>query len=72
MDRAVSARGRSRTDFVREAAVRTVEDVLMGQRLVGTSAEFIALLKQTAEASLALVGVLRQPARWDTLSDDRH
>lgn len=62
MDRAVSARGRSRTDFVRQAAVRAVEDVLMDQRRVRTSAEFIALFKQPAEASLAFVGVLRQPA----------
>jgi len=29
IDRAASLRGRSRTDFVREAAVRAAEDVLM-------------------------------------------
>jgi uncharacterized protein (DUF1778 family) len=34
IDRAAIARGRSRTDFVREAAVRAAEDVLMDQRLV--------------------------------------
>jgi uncharacterized protein (DUF1778 family) len=29
IDRAATLRGRSRTDFVRDAAVRTAEDVLM-------------------------------------------
>ena len=29
IDRAATLRGRSRTDFVREAAVRAAEDVLM-------------------------------------------
>lgn len=44
IDRAAIARGRSRTDFVREAAVRAVEDVLMGQRLVRMSAKGFAEL----------------------------
>lgn len=76
IDRAASARGRSRTDFVREAAVRAAEDVLMDQRLVRMSAEgfaeFIALLEQPAEAVPSLVEVLRRPAPWDMPSDDRH
>ena len=76
IDRAASARGRSRTDFVRDAAVRAAEDVLMDQRLVRMSAEgfaeFIALLEQPAEAVPSLVEVLRRPAPWDMPSDDRH
>lgn len=76
IDRAASARGRSRTDFVREAAVRAAEDVLMDQRLVRMSgegfAEFIALLEQPAEAVPALVDALRRPAPWDIPADDRH
>lgn len=76
IDRAASARGRSRTDFVREAAVRAAEDVLMDQRLVRMSAEgfaeFIALLEQPAEAVPSLFEVLRRPAPWDMPSDDRH
>ncbi|MBB4615762.1 uncharacterized protein (DUF1778 family) [Novosphingobium taihuense] len=75
IDRAASARGRSRTDFMREAAVRAAEDVLMDQRLVRMSgegfAEFIALLRQPTEAAPALVDVLRRPAPWDTPSEDR-
>lgn len=76
IDRAASARGRSRTDFVREAAVRAAEDVLMDQRLVRMSAEgfaeFITLIEQPAEAIPALVDVLRRPAPWDMPSGDRH
>lgn len=76
IDRAASARGRSRTDFVREAAVRAAEDVLMNQRLVRMSAEgfaeFIALLEKPAEAVPTLGEVLRRPAPWDMPSDDRH
>ena len=33
IDRAAGIRGRSRTDFVRDAAVRAAEDVLMENRL---------------------------------------
>jgi len=76
IDRAASARGRSRTDFVREAAVRAAEDVLMDQRLVRMSAEgfaeFIGLLEQPAEAVPSLVDVLKRSAPWDMPSDDRH
>lgn len=76
IDRAASARGRSRTDFVREAAVRAAEDVLMDQRLVRMSAEgfaeFIALIEQPAEAVPSLVDVLKRPAPWDGPSNDRH
>jgi uncharacterized protein (DUF1778 family) len=66
IDRAAIARGRSRTDFVREAAVRAAEDVLMDQRLVRMSTE------KPAEAVPSLVDVLRRPAPWDMPSDDRH
>lgn len=76
IDQAAIARGRSRTDFVREAAVRAAKDVLLGQRLVRMSAEgfaeFIALLEQPSEAIPALDDVLRRPAPWDMPSDDRH
>jgi len=76
IDRAASARGRSRTDFVREAAVRAAEDVLLDQRLVRMSTEgfaaFMAQLEQTSEPVPSLVEVLRRPAPWDLPSDDRH
>ncbi|TIY11549.1 MAG: DUF1778 domain-containing protein, partial [Mesorhizobium sp.] len=48
IDRAAGLRGRSRTDFVREAAVRAAEDVLMETRLIRMSpegfADFMAVL----------------------------
>jgi uncharacterized protein (DUF1778 family) len=34
IDRAASLRGRSRTDFVRDAAVRAAEEVVMENRLI--------------------------------------
>jgi len=39
IDRAASLRGRSRTDFVRDAVVRAAEDVLMENRLIRMSPE---------------------------------
>ncbi|RXR23692.1 DUF1778 domain-containing protein [Sphingobium fluviale] len=76
IDRAANARGRSRTDFVREAAVRAAEDVLMEQRLIRMSADgfahFIDHLAQPAEAVPELVDVLKRSAPWDQPSDERH
>ncbi len=37
IDRAASQRGRSRTDFVREAAVRAAEEVLVGNLMIRMS-----------------------------------
>lgn len=69
IDRAASLRGRSRTDFVREAAVRAAEDVLMETGLVRMSqegfAEFMAVLSAPAAPVPAMVEVLRRPAPWD-------
>ena len=54
IDRAAGLRGRSRTDFVREAAVRAAEDVLMENWLTrmsaGGFAEFRAVLAAPAAA----------------------
>lgn len=76
IDRAANARGRSRTEFVRDAAVRAAEDVLMEQRLVRMSADgfahFIDHLARPAEAVPALVDVLQRPAPWELPSDERH
>lgn len=76
IDRAASLRRRSRTDFVREAAIRAAEDVLLDQRLVQMSTEgfaaFMAQLEQRAEPVPLLVNVLRRPAPWDMPSNDKH
>ena len=40
IDRAAGMRGRSRTQFVRDAAVRAAEDVLLQNRLIRMSCGF--------------------------------
>ena len=42
IDRAANLRGRSRTDFVRDAAVRAAEEVVMEQGLIRMSPEGFA------------------------------
>src|SRR3954469_19314476 len=53
IDRAASLRGRSRTDFVREAAVRAAEDVLMET----------APIRMSPAGFKAFMEVLSQPGR---------
>lgn len=70
IDRAASLRGRSRTDFVREAAVRAAEEVLMESSLIRmSSAGFSAFLEVLAEPAVPvpeMVEVLQRPAPWET------
>lgn len=69
IDRAAGMRGRSRTDFVREAAVRAAEDVLMESTLVRMSPSgFNAFMKALAEPATAvpeIVELLKRPAPWE-------
>lgn len=69
IDRAASLRGRSRTDFVREAAVRAAEDVLMENRLIrmsqGGFAEFMAALSAPAASVPEIVELAKRPAPWE-------
>ena len=73
IDRAAGIRGRSRTDFVREAAVRAAEEVLMESGLIRMTqegfAEFMAVLSAPATVVAPMVEVLRRPAPWDQGSD---
>ena len=55
IDRAADLRGRSRTDFVREAAVRAAEEVLMESTLVRMSAEGFEAFIQAVSAPAAPV-----------------
>ncbi len=70
IDRAASLRGRSRTDFVREAAVRAAEDVLMENRLIRMSPEgfaaFMDVLSAPAASVSEMVELVRRPAPWET------
>ena len=69
IDRAAGLRGRSRTDFVRDAAVRAAEDVLMEHRLIRMSpegfSEFMAVLAAPAVAVPEIVELAKRPAPWE-------
>jgi len=69
IDRAAGLRGRSRTDFVREAAVRAAEDVLMETRLIRMSAEgfneFMAILSAPAAVVPEMAELAKRPAPWE-------
>ncbi len=70
IDRAAGLRGRSRTDFVREAAVRAAEDVLMENRLIRMSpegfAEFMEGLSAPAAAVPEMAELAKRPAPWES------
>jgi uncharacterized protein (DUF1778 family) len=69
IDRAADLRGRSRTDFVREAAVRAAEDVVMESALVRMSPEgfsaFMSAIGALPAAVPKLVDVLKRKSPWD-------
>lgn len=70
IDRAASLRGRSRTEFMRDAAVRTAEEVIMENTIIRMSpdgfASFTELLGRPAKAVPEMVELLRRPAPWET------
>jgi len=75
VDRAARLRGRSRADFVGEAAVRAAEDVLMEHRLIHMSSEgfadFLAVVSETPVAVSEMVELARRPAPWESRSDQK-
>jgi uncharacterized protein (DUF1778 family) len=68
IDRAASLRGRSRTDFVREAAVRAAEEVVMENTLTRMSPAafkaFMMELESPPAPVKAMVKVFRRKAPW--------
>jgi uncharacterized protein (DUF1778 family) len=70
IDRAATLRGRSRTDFVREAAVRAAEDVLMETVPVRMSPAgfkaFMAALSGPATTVPEIVELFRRAAPWES------
>lgn len=70
IDRAATMRGRSRTDFVREAAVRAAEDVLLDVLPIRMSAAgfkaFMSALSRPAAPVPDMVDLLRRRAPWET------
>jgi uncharacterized protein (DUF1778 family) len=69
IDRAASLRGRSRTDFVREAAVRAAEDVLMETvpiRMSATSFKsFMDTLSRPAVVVPEMAELFARTAPWE-------
>ena len=70
IDRAASLRGRSRTDFVREAAVRAAEDVLMEAAPIRMSQAgfkaFIEVLSQPGRPVPEMVELFQRSAPWES------
>jgi len=70
IDRAASLRGRSRTEFVRDAAVRAAEEILVENVIIRMSPDgfsaFIAALDAPATPVPEMIETLRRPAPWDS------
>ena len=68
IDRAARLRGRSRTDFVREAAVRAAEETLMENTLLRMSADgfdsFLRAISGPAGPVPDMVAALRRAPPW--------
>jgi len=69
IDRAAQLRGRSRTEFVRDAAVRVAEEALMESAMIRMSSkgfsEFLAALAAPAAPVSELVELMKRPAPWE-------
>lgn len=69
IDRAATLRGRSRTDFVRDAAVRAAEDVLMETAPIRMSAggfrSFLKALSAPPSTVPEMVEVLKRTSPWE-------
>jgi len=69
IDRAAALRGRSRTEFVRDAAVRAAEDVVMDNRLIRMTPEgfahFMDVLSGPAAPVAEMVELAGRPAPWE-------
>ena len=70
IDRAAEQRGRSRTDFVRDAAVRAAEDVIMESVLIRMSPKgfnaFMSAITAPAAAVPEMVELLKRKVPWPT------
>jgi uncharacterized protein (DUF1778 family) len=70
IDRAAKLRGRSRTDFVREAAVRAAEEVVLETSIIRMSPEgfkeFMDVISAPPTPIKEMVRVFRRKAPWDS------
>ncbi|HEY9343789.1 MAG TPA: DUF1778 domain-containing protein [Inquilinus sp.] len=69
IDQAAGLRGQSRADFVRDAAVRAAEDVLMENPLIRMSpagfGDFMAVLSAPARPVPEMAELATRPAPWE-------
>ena len=69
IDRAAKARGKTRTDFILDAARLAAEEALLDQMLIVTSreayAEFLTRLDQPPQPNARLRKTMQTPAPWD-------
>jgi uncharacterized protein (DUF1778 family) len=69
IDKAASIQGRSRTDFMIEAARRAAEEAILDQRVIMVSREsydhFLAVLERPPEVNEKLRKLMRTKAPWD-------
>ncbi len=69
IDRAAALRGRSRTEFVRDAAVRAAEEVLLERSVIRMDSAAFEAFKDAISAPPQAVGEmverLRRRAPWD-------
>jgi uncharacterized protein (DUF1778 family) len=74
IDRAADLRGRSRTDFVREAALRAAEDVLLEAALIRLSPRgfesFQAAIAAPPNAIPEMVALFKRKAPWVASGQD--
>ena len=75
IDRAANLCGLSGTDFVREAAVRAAEEVIMESGLIRMSAEGFAAFMDVVSADTAsvpeMVDLVRRAAPWESSSTSK-
>ena len=75
IDRAADLKGRSRTDFVREAAVRAAEEIVMESALIRMSARgfraFMAAIEAPPRAVPELVELFRRTPPWEDGRENR-
>lgn len=69
IDRAAKTRGKSRTDFILDAARSAAEDVLLDRAVIVTDpkayAEFLARLDAPPRPNARLRKTMQTPAPWD-------
>jgi uncharacterized protein (DUF1778 family) len=69
IDRAARLKGRSRTEFMRDASVREAEMTIMDDMLVSMTeagySSFVAAIEAPAQVNEKLLQALKRPSKWN-------